>query len=87
MSQWTCRHPEHLDTTFTPCEEVMKTPEFKKMMGHRMMDSDGFTYVYGATKDGSTVRPATAATKFAVRKDKRSVKAKEIKRIMAEQTC
>lgn len=64
----------------------MKTPEFKKMMGHRHMDSDGFTYVYGAVKDGSTVRPATANTKRARRNDKRSVKAKELKRMLDTDT-
>ncbi len=63
----------------------MKTPEFKKMMGGRRMDSDGFTYIYGAIKDGSSVRPATASTKKQIRSDKRSVKAKEMKRMLTEQ--
>jgi hypothetical protein len=63
----------------------MRTPEFKKMIGHRMQDSDGFTYVYGRVKDGSSVRPATASTKKSIRADKRSVKNKELKRMMDEQ--
>jgi hypothetical protein len=60
----------------------MSTPEFKKMIGHRMQDSDGFTYVYGRVKDGSSVRPASAATKKCIRADKRSVRNKELKRMM-----
>lgn len=63
---------------------MKKDPEFKKMMGHRMMDSDGFTYVYGAVKDGSTTRPSNATTKRCVRNDKRSTKAKALKRILKE---
>jgi hypothetical protein len=59
-------------------------PEFKKMIGRRMKDADGFTYVYGAVKDGSSVRPATAATKKAVRADKRKVKNAVSKRIRTE---
>lgn len=62
----------------------MKTPEFKRMIGSRMQDSDGFTYVYGAVKDGSSVRPATASTRRQIRNDKRSVRAQEMKRIMRE---
>lgn len=61
-----------------------KTPEFKRMMGDRKMNSDGFTYVYGATKDGSSVRPASDSTKRSIRNDKRGVKAKEMKRIKKE---
>lgn len=56
------------------------TPEFRKMMGKRLQDSDGFTYVYGKVKDGSSVRPSTATTKKCIRADKKSVKNKELKR-------
>lgn len=62
-----------------------KTPEFKKMMTWRRKNGDGFTYVYGAIKDGSSVRPATQNTKRAARNDKRSTKAKEMAREMREQ--
>ena len=62
----------------------MKDPEFKKMMGIREQNSDGFTYVCGAVKDGSTVRPATSLTKRLKRDDKRSCKTKALKRIMNE---
>jgi len=63
----------------------MKDPEFKEMMGHRKSDDDGFTYVYGAIKDGSTVRPATATTKRQIRNDKRSVKARALRRIFQDE--
>ena len=63
----------------------MKDPEFKKMIGVRMLSRDGFTYVYGKVKDGSTVRPATALTKRLIRDDKRSVKAKTMKRILKDE--
>jgi len=62
----------------------MKDPEFKKMMGIRKQNSDGFTYVSGAVKDGSTTRPASNLTKRLRRDDKRSVKAKAMNRIMGE---
>lgn len=59
----------------------VKTNAFKKMMGDRRNDSDGFTYVYGAVKDGSTCRPATAATKKAIRADKRKVRNEEMRQL------
>jgi hypothetical protein len=64
----------------------MKDPEFKKMMGNRKRDDDGFTYIYGAIKDGSkTNRSANrASVKREIRNDKRSVKAKTLKRIFDE---
>jgi hypothetical protein len=47
----------------------MKDPEFKKLMGQRRLNNDGFTYVYGAAKDGSkTNRSANrASTKREIR--------------------
>lgn len=64
----------------------MNDPEFKKMMGHREMNADGFTYVYGAIKDGSKVNHTSnrASVKRAKRNDKRSVKQKALQRIMNE---
>ena len=62
-----------------------KTPEFRKMMGIRRMNSDGFTYVYGAVKDGSSVRPATRATRQSIRADKRGIKQDEACRERKEQ--
>jgi hypothetical protein len=60
------------------------TPEFKKMIGNRLNDSDGFTYIYGRIKDGSSNRPSTATTKRCVRADKRAVRNKELKRMLSE---
>lgn len=58
---------------------MSRSPEFRSMLSRRKMDSDGFTYVYGAVKDGSSVRPATAATKRAIRSDKRGVRNREMR--------
>ena len=63
----------------------MTTPEFRKMIGRRMRDNDGFTYVYGKAKGGYTQR-STAATKRCIRADKRGTKREETKRMMEEQT-
>jgi hypothetical protein len=63
----------------------MKTPEFKKMIGERKKNSDGFTYEYGCAKGGYKSRARHKnAIKRGKRKDKRSVKAKELKRMLAE---
>jgi hypothetical protein len=64
--------------------DMKKDPEFKKMIGIRKRNSDGFSYVYGSVKDGSTVRPASALTKRQIRDDKRSVKSKTMIRIFEE---
>ncbi len=62
-----------------------KTIEFRKMMGGRMMDSDGFTYVYGKAKGGcGDAPPANDRVKRCIRHDKRSVKAKELRRVFQE---
>jgi hypothetical protein len=65
----------------------MKDPEFKKMMGHRAQDNDGFTYVYGAIKDGSRTNRSSnrASIKRQIRNDKRSTKAAALKRILSEE--
>lgn len=62
----------------------MKTPEQKQMIGNRKQDSDGFTYVYGCVKDGSSVRSCSAATKRSIRADKRRVRQLELKRMLNE---
>lgn len=64
-----------------------KTPESKKMMGDRKINSDGFTYVYGAVRDGSATgkTPQRASVKRSIRSDKRGVKNKELKRINKEE--
>jgi hypothetical protein len=55
--------------------------EFKKMIGNRMNNDDGFTYVYGKAKGGYNRKSrATKANRISVRNDKRSVKAKALKR-------
>lgn len=63
-----------------------KTPESKKMMGDRNMNSDGFTYVYGAVRDGGATGKTAQrpSVKRSIRSDKRGVKNKEIKRINKE---
>lgn len=62
-----------------------KDPEFKKMIGYRLDNSDGFTYVYGRAKGGYNRKSrATQKNKRCVRHDKRAVKAKTIKRLFKE---
>ena len=65
----------------------MKDPEFKKMMGYRKQNSDGFTYVYGAVKDGSPVNHSSnrVGVKSQIRNDNRSVKGKVLRRILKEE--
>lgn len=58
----------------------MKSPEFKKMMGEREKDSDGFTYSYGRFKFNRSAKP-TKTRDRCIRNDKRSVKAAELKQI------
>lgn len=60
------------------------TPEFKKLMGHREADNDGFTYPYGKYKTGSPDRNS-ASLDQQIRQDKRAVKAKEAARIKKEE--
>ncbi len=64
---------------------MRKSTHWKKMMGGRKKDGDGFTYVYGAVKDGSTVRPASATTRRCIRNDKRAVRAAEIRDALRNQ--
>ncbi len=64
---------------------MAKSPEFKKMMGIRMINSDGFTYGYGKANDYSTTYRHKETTKRCLRNDKRSVKTKENKRIFKEE--
>lgn len=59
-----------------------KSPEFKRMMGHRQADNDGFTYYYGKYNNYETGRSEN--TKRQIRNDKRSVRAKEDRRILKE---
>lgn len=63
-----------------------KSPEFKEMIGGRIMDSDGFTYTYGKTSNEyrNKKRNKNVANRSR-RNDKRSVKAKELKREIKEQ--
>lgn len=57
----------------------MVSPEFKKMLGGREMDSDGFTYDYGKYNNYSCRARDKTRIKRCVRNDKRSVKQQEIK--------
>ena len=62
------------------------TSEFKKLMGCRQSDSDGFTYVYGKYKDGrSKHRRNRNQTTRCIRNDKRSVRGKELRRCKKEE--
>ena len=55
------------------------SPEMKVMLGCRLEDSDGFTYVHGKCKAGRLKRPRNRmATSRHIRTDKRRVKAKEM---------
>lgn len=59
----------------------MKDPEFKKMLGQREADDDGFTYCSGAHKGGFIKKPRhTANINRCRRSDKRKVKAAAIRR-------
>jgi hypothetical protein len=62
----------------------MKEPEFKKMIGDRMKDSDGFTYPYGAAKDGPTKKSRSQSIRSQIRSDKRKVKAQINRRLAKE---
>ena len=57
----------------------MKSPHFKAMIGGRMRDSDGFTYVYGAAKHCSQTNRSgnRPSVKAAIRADKRRVRTLE----------
>lgn len=63
----------------------MVTIEQKALHGRLEMDSDGFTYVHGKHKQGRKKRTRNKnKTLRQVRQDKRAVKAKELKRQLAE---
>lgn len=64
---------------------MANTPEFKKMMGERMINSDGFTYGYGRANEYSTTYRHKETTERCRRNDKRSVKQKELRRIWKEE--
>lgn len=62
-----------------------KSPEQKMLFGWRETDSDGFTYRYGKFKNGYKKTPHhNKGIKISKRNDKRSVKAKSLKRDLDE---
>ena len=62
-----------------------RSPEFRKLMGQREMDDDGFTYRYGAHKGGFVKKPRhTEANKRHVRHDKHSINMAETRRELKE---
>ena len=67
---------------------MAKTPEFNKMIGQRMRDSDGFTYVSGKASGGKgnydSAKRHKELIKRSKRTHKRSVKAQEMKRILKD---
>ena len=62
----------------------MKDIEFKKMIGWRESDSDGFTYSYGKFKFSRRGAKNRARVAQLVRHDKRAAKMAAFKREMAE---
>ena len=63
----------------------MKDIEFKKMIGWRESDSDGFTYSYGKFKFSKRGAKNRARVAQLVRHDKRGAKMAAFKREMVEQ--
>ena len=59
--------------------------EFRKMMGRRESDSDGFTYSYGKFKFSRRGAKNRARVAQLVRHDKRAAKMAAFKRELAEQ--
>lgn len=66
----------------------MKSPEFKKMIGERKSNSDGFTYEYGAAKGGyKNASRHKHLINRCRRTDKKSVKREEDRFINKTQNC
>lgn len=66
--------------------DMTKTIEQKALHGRLENDDDGFTYVHGKHKAGRVKRSRNRLkTIRCIRADKRSTKAKELKRQLAEQ--
>ena len=59
-----------------------KTIEFRRLMGFRESDSDGFTYSHGRFPFNRT--GSSQSVKRQIRNDKHSMKAREDRRIKAE---
>lgn len=64
---------------------MKKSIYWKKMMGDRMINNDGFTYVYGRAKGGFKRRVSTATIDRCRREDKRKVKAAELRELKQDQ--
>lgn len=61
------------------------TPEEKAMHGGRELNDDGFTYVHGKHKGGYKKRTRNKNTVHrCLRSDKRSVRSREMKRMLEE---
>lgn len=61
------------------------SPEFKKMLGDRENNDDGFTYRYGKHRNGYTKRPRhNNGIARGKRNDKRSARAAEGRRLESE---
>ena len=62
------------------------TPEMRKLIGDRVKDDDGFTYVHGRVKGGRKKRTRNRlATIRCIRLDKRAVRKLELARMFSEQ--
>lgn len=62
-----------------------KSPEFRMMMGDRQANSDGFTYDYGKYKAYKCRNRRKAHIHRCRRKDKHTVKVRELRRINKEE--
>ena len=61
-----------------------QSPEFKQKIGERRSNSDGYTYCYGKVDEYSNDYRHKELIARCRRSDKRSVKAKELKRMLNE---
>lgn len=61
-----------------------KSIAWKKMMGERAQNDDGFTYIYGRAKGGFRGCVSRASIRRMVRADKRAVRAAEMRDALAD---
>jgi len=59
------------------------SPEWKRMIGHRQLNDDGFTYPYGRFPFNYNTR--SASIKRQIRSDKRAVRQAETRRLEKEE--
>lgn len=64
---------------------MAKSPEFKKLLGERAMNSDGFTYAYGKYNEYQNDNRHKELIARCRRADKKAVKRNELKRLMEDE--